>query len=171
MRAKIKAMAIRVRAGGEQDAQQAANLLNSYVEEGRYTALTETQTPDEMRKTIKFLAEHGTFCIAEDGGALLGMQMVFPFGQIPAFQHVGDIGTYVDLNYHRGGVGRALAENTFESARNVGFLKIIATIRADNHRALEFYKSIGFEYIGLAKKQACVRGVFIDEIFMERFLI
>jgi L-amino acid N-acyltransferase YncA len=170
-RAKIKRMAISVRSGNEQDAELASKLMNSYIEDGRYTALTEMQSTEKMLKTIRYLAEHGTFTVAMNADSLAGMQMVFPFGSIPAFQHVGDIGTYVDPNAHRLGVGRAMANFTFERAKDTGFSKLIAMIRADNHRALEFYKSVGFEYIGLAKKQACVRGVFIDEIFMERLLI
>ena len=104
------------------------------------------------------------------GGDLLGIQLVLPLSDLAAFAHVGDIGTYVSSTSHRSGVGRALAEATFKTAKEKGFTKIMAFIRADNPRAQSFYKSIGFDQIGIAHRQARVRDQFIDEVLMERFL-
>lgn len=161
-------MGIEVRAAQEEDAEKAAALMNSFISEGRFTALTELRTTEAEVDLIRQLAKEGVYTVATDGEEIIGIQMVFPFSVLPAFQHVGDIGTWVTPASHRSGVGRALAQWTFERAKDVGFSKLIAMIRGDNHRAIEFYKGLGFEYIGLAKKQACIRGVFYDEVFMER---
>ena len=169
------------------DAQQCADLINAIIEEGKYTALTEPFTVEGMQNLIGRCASHGTVLVAltnrdvtaaiglrplppqaeED---LLGIQLVLPLSELSAFAHVGDIGTYVSSTSLRSGVGRALAEATFKTAKEKGFTKIMAFIRADNPRAQSFYKNIGFEQIGIAHRQARVHGDFIDEVLMERFL-
>ena len=59
---------------------------------------------------------------------------------------------------------------TARSARaaEVGFRKILATIRADNPGAIAFYRTQGFERVGTLRAHALVRGRFVDEVLMER---
>ena len=165
-------MEFSVRQVREDDADVTAALFNSVIEEGKYTALVEPFSVDKQRAFILELLESGVYnvAVAGDDRTLLGMQVVLPLSEILSFRHVGDIGTYVSPSSHRSGVGRALSEATFTAAREKGFSKIMAMIRGDNPRAQAFYKSIGFDYIGTAKKQALVRGEYIDEVLMERFL-
>ena len=163
-------MSFTIREVRESDAPSAAALFNAIIEEGKYTALTEPFTTESQVGLIRRCLSHGTYLVAVDDGELLGIQLVLPLSELPAFSHVGDIGTYVSSSAHRGGIGRALAEATFVRAKEVGFTKIMAFIRADNPRAQAFYKSIGFAHIGIAHRQARVRGEFIDEVLMERFL-
>lgn len=87
-----------------------------------------------------------------------------------AFDHVGVIGTYVDLSQRQQGVGRSLFQATFAAARAKGYEKLFAYVRVDNPAALAAYSSQGFQKIGIAQKQAKINGVYLDEIFIERFL-
>ena len=147
-------------------------MFNSLIEEGKYTILTEPFSVSDQLALIRRLLERGVFyvAVAEDDRTILGMQLVLPFAELAALRHVGDIGTYVSSAAHRTGIGRALTERTLEKARKIGFSKIMAMIRGDNPRARAFYKSIGFSQIGIATKHALVRGDYIDEVLMERFL-
>ncbi|MBV8815194.1 MAG: GNAT family N-acetyltransferase, partial [Verrucomicrobia bacterium] len=54
------------------------------------------------------------------------------------------------------------------AAKEKGFEKFFAFVRADNPGALSFYKRIGFEVIGIAKRHAKINGRYIDEVMIER---
>lgn len=54
------------------------------------------------------------------------------------------IGTYVDLNNARNGVGRALFNSTSKAARVAGLTRIDATIGAQSVDALAYYDAMGF---------------------------
>ena len=87
-----------------------------------------------------------------------------------AFDHVGVMGTYVDLSCRRQGIGRRLFEATFEAARRKHYEKLFTYIRADNAAALQAYIGQGFAIVGRARRHAKVRDTHIDEIIVERLL-
>ena len=68
------------------------------------------------------------------------------------------------------GVSKKLFQSTFEVAKQKGYEKLFAYVRADNERALAAYMRQGFEMVGTAKKHAKVGGVYIDEVLIEKFL-
>lgn len=99
------------------------------------------------------------------------MQDVEPFGSYtPAFDHVGVIGTFVDLSYRRQGIGKSLFQATFQAARAKGYEKLFAFVRADNSAALAAYLNQDFKIIGTAQKHAKIHDIYVDEIMIEKFL-
>lgn len=56
----------------------------------------------------------------------------------------GVIGTHVDPQAHRLGVGKALFKSSLEAARQAGLDQIDAYISADNPGALTYYEAMGF---------------------------
>jgi len=98
-------------------------------------------------------------------------QNIEPFATYTnAFAHVGIIGTYVDQSGQRQGIGRLLFEATRLAAKEQGYEKFIAFVRADNAGGLAYYKRIGFEAIGVAKRHAKIKGRYIDEVLIEKQL-
>ena len=109
--------------------------------------------------------------VCNESQEVVGLQDVLPRSSgSNLFRHVGDISTFVSLAVHRQGIGRRLSKATFQQARQQGFLKLIATIRADNPAAISFYQSLGFRLIGTAQKHAFVGSRYIDEILAERLI-
>ena len=68
------------------------------------------------------------------------------------------------------GVARQLFAKTFDVARQKGYEKLFTFVRADNPAALATYMSQGFRIVGTAQKQTKMRGEYIDEVIIERFL-
>jgi RimJ/RimL family protein N-acetyltransferase len=48
--------------------------------------------------------------------------------------------------------------------------KILLLVRNDNHRAINFYKKVGFEVIGTLKNHHLIQGVWTDVLMMERVM-
>jgi L-amino acid N-acyltransferase YncA/N-acetylglutamate synthase-like GNAT family acetyltransferase len=166
-------MELSIRRVREEDATSIVALLNPIIRAGTHTIMDREVSVDEQRAFIRGFPERGVFQVAVSnrGQRVLGLQDVVPLAPgSSALRHVGEISTFVALASQRLGIGRSLCQATFTAARAQGFLKLWATIRADNPQAVTFYQSQGFRVVGTAEKHAFVRGQYIDEILAEKLL-
>jgi L-amino acid N-acyltransferase YncA len=164
-------MNIMVREARLKDAQSIINVLNPIIETKKYSVMVQTFTLEEETNFIKNFPERGIFHIAVDEDKVVGFQVMEPISTLTAaFDHVGIIGTYIDLTLRGQGISKKLFELTFKLAKDKGFEKLTAYVRSDNPVALKTYQSNGFYIIGVGKRQAKIDGNYIDEIFIEKFL-
>jgi L-amino acid N-acyltransferase YncA len=153
-----------------EDAEAILAILNPIIAARAYTALDTLLTVEQEREFIRTFPPRGIFLVALDttSNRIVGFQDVSPFGDYThAFDHVGVIGTFVDLHRRRQGVARSLFEATFAQARRRGYEKFFTYVRADNQAALQAYLSQGFRIVGTAERHANIDGVYIDEIVIE----
>ena len=157
-----------VRRDDLQDAAGVAAVLNSVVAEGRYTALTGHWTPEAEMAFFQNLRLRSEIFVAKVGGRTIGFQVIEPFVTYTStMDHVCHMGTYV-LAEHRGsGVGQRLAEATLAFAKAQGYEKCVIYVLAHNEGGLGFYQSLGFEHLGVLKRQTKIDGAYHDEVFME----
>jgi L-amino acid N-acyltransferase YncA len=130
-------------------------------------------TTEAERSYIAGLTERDIFHVAvrADDNAVVGFQSMAPFATYThAFDHVGVVGTYVDLGTRRQGIAKRLFPATFEAARRKGYEKIFTYIRADNPVALATYQRHGFRIVGTAERHAKLHGRYVDVIVVERFV-
>ncbi len=165
-------MTFSIRPAREEDAASIIEVLNPLILAGNYTIMVEPLTLAEQIDFMRRFPERGVFHIAMDNHSqrIVGLQDVVPLSTETAFRHVGVISTFVSLTAQGQGIGRMLSEATFGAAKALGFLKLSATVRADNPSAVAFYLSQGFTVIGTAQKHAQVQGQYLDEILLEKFL-
>ena len=164
---------ITVRPVRPDDAEGVAGILNPIIEARSFTALDTPFSIEAERAFIRGFPARGIFHVAVAGadGPILGFQNVEPFADYThAFDHVGVIGTYVDLARRRQGIATELFRATFAAAPAKGYEKLFAFVRADNLPALFTYLRHGFRAIGNARRHARIDGRFIDEIMVERLL-
>jgi L-amino acid N-acyltransferase YncA len=155
------------------DAEALVGILNPIIEARVYTALCEPFTVDAERDYIAKFPSRGIWKVAVRAAdhRLVAFQVLEPFGSYTkAFDHVGTLGTYVDLGQRRQGIAATLFRVTVEAARQKGYEKIFTFVRADNPVALATYRAHGFEVIGVARQHAKIDGRYIDEILIERSL-
>ena len=156
-----------------QDAEAIVALFNPIIAAGRYTVFDEPFTAEAERAYIESLPPRAIFhaAVRRVDDVIVGFQSMEPFASYTgAFDHVGVLGTYVDLTLRRRGIGRVLFAAMWEAARKKGYEKIFTFVRADNEAALGAYLKQGFAVVGTAKRHARVGGVYIDEVMIERFL-
>jgi len=160
-----------VRTVKEADAASIIELLNPIIQAGIYTVMDKQFSVDDQIDFIRGFPARGIYHIALDTyDKALGIQDVMLISTSEVFKHVGEISTFVALDSHKRGVGQSLSRATFKAAKEQGFLKLRATVRADNPLALAFYQSQGFEIIGTAKQHAFFQGRYIDEVLLEKFV-
>ena len=166
-------MGVRIRDVDAGDAAAVVDILNPIIRAGIYTALDTPLTVAAERDFIGAFPPRGIWKVAvdDDNGRLVGFQVLEPFASYThAFDHVGTLGTYVDLARRGQGIAARLFDATFAAARVKGYEKLFTFVRADNPAALHTYKRHGFTVIGTAARQAKIAGRYVDEILIERWL-
>lgn len=162
-----------VRSAQPEDAAAIVTIFNPIIESGKYTVFDTAFTVEAERDYIVSFPARGVFHVAvrQTDNKIVGFQSLEPFATYThAFDHVGVVGTYVDLAERGQGIARQLFAATFEAARQKGYEKIFTFIRADNPAALATYQRQGFQIIGTARRQAKINGSYVDELMVEKFL-
>jgi L-amino acid N-acyltransferase YncA len=156
-----------------EDAAEIAAILNPIITARCYTALDTPVTIEQEREFIRTFPARGVFLVAIDAASnrMVGFQDVSPFGAFThAFDHVGVIGTYVNLERRREGIATRLFAATFDAACRKGYEKFFTYVRADNDAGLQTYLRQGFRIVGTASRHAKIDGRYIDEILIENLL-
>lgn len=155
------------------DAEAIVGILNPIIEARVYTAFATPFTVEAERNYIRNFPPRGIWKVAtrQTDERIVGFQVLEPFGPYTnAFDHVGTLGTYVDLGQRRLGIATALFAATFAAANQRGYEKLFTFVRADNPAALAAYRRHGFEVVGRARNHAKIDGRYVDEILIEKVL-
>lgn len=159
-----------IRRAVPEDASGIAKVINSVVDEKKYTSLRKFSVEEE-REFMESLGERETIFIALIGGKIIGIQSITKFAEwSESMDHVGNILTMVLKEYRGQDIGWALASKTLEFARSHGYEKIATYIIEDNQGAIEYYTKHGFKRVGRWMKQVKLDGVYHNDIIMEMFL-
>ena len=162
---------IEIRDARIEDAEGIAAILNPIIAARCYTALDTPVTVEQEREFIRTFPPRGIFVVAVNttSNRIVGFQDVSPFADFTrAFDHVGVIGTYVDLELRRQGIATRLFAATFDAARRKGYEKLFTYVRADNETGLQTYLRQGFRIVGTAARHAKIDGRYVDEIVIEK---
>jgi L-amino acid N-acyltransferase YncA len=153
------------------DAAGVAEVLNSVIAEGCYTALAGHWTPEAEQSFLRGLGPRSEVFVAEIEGRIAGFQVIEPFvTYTTTMDHVAHFGTYVLAGLRGLGIGGRLAEATFAFARAHGYEKAVIYVLAHNEAGLAYYRSLGFQGRGTLSRQTKIDGVYYDEIVMELHL-
>jgi ribosomal protein S18 acetylase RimI-like enzyme len=163
-------MNIEIRKAGINDAEAISNIINSVVDEKKFTSLRKFSAAEE-REYIDSLGEREAIFLAERDGKVLGFQNISLFAKwSESMSHVGNILTLILKEHRNQGIGGMLAEKTLEFARHNGYEKISTYVIEENVGALKFYESIGFVRCGKWSRQVRIDGKYHDEVVVELFL-
>jgi L-amino acid N-acyltransferase YncA len=166
-------MELTIRDAQPDDAAGIVAIFNPIIEARSFTLFDTPFSIEAERSYIAGLTPRDIFHIAvrTNDNVIVGFQSMSPFASYThAFDHVGVIGTYVELGSRRQGIAKSLFPATFEAARRKGYEKIFTYISADNPAALATYQKNGFRIIGKAERHGKLHGRYVDVVIVERFL-
>jgi len=166
-------MQLDIRDAKPDDAGAIARILNAIIAARVYAAFDTLVSIEVEREYIDGCPTRGVLHVAVSRAEnrIVGFQSMEPFATYThAFDHVGVLGTYVDLDCRLQGIASQLFRATFESALQKGYEKIFTFVRADNPAALQTYLRQGFRTVGIASRQAKFGSEYVDEIIIERLL-
>ena len=166
-------MALLIRNATPDDAAGIVAVFTPIIEARSFTLFDTLFSVEDERSYIARLGERDIFHVAVQttDEAIVGFQSMAPFATYThAFDHIGVIGTYVDLAKRRQGIAASLFPATFTAARKRRYEKIFTYILADNQPALATYTKHGFRVVGTAARHAKLHGRYVDVVMVERFL-
>jgi len=167
-------MELSIRDATPADAAAIVAILNPIIEARVYTVFDAPFSVEAEHEYLTRFPPRGVWKVAirASDDRLVGFQVMEPYASYTrAFDHVGTLGTYVDLGCRRQGVARSLFGVTLRAAVAKGYQKAFTFVRADNPAALETYLQHGFSIVGTARQHSRIDGRFIDEIFIEKQLV
>ena len=173
MKLRSEPMDLTIRDARPEDAAGVVAILNPIIEAKSFTLFDTPFTIDAERAYIAGLAPRDIFHVAvrNSNNAIVGFQSMSPFASYThAVDHVGVIGTYIDLGSRRQGIAASLFPATFDAARRKGYEKIFTYILSDNPPALAAYQKHGFRIVGHANRHAKLNGRYVDVTIVERLL-
>ena len=150
------------------DAAGVAAVMNAVIADGAWTLFDRPFSVEEERRFIGSLGPRSALRIAEADGEIVGVQSLDLHTPMAAsMSHVATMGTWLRADARGRGIGFALAEESLQFATAAGYTKILIQVLAGNGRALRFYRRLGFQTVGVARRHVRLGGVFHDEVLLE----
>ncbi|MDW8801262.1 GNAT family N-acetyltransferase [Clostridium sp. A1-XYC3] len=122
---------------------------------------------------INSLSEHDHLLVAEinDNNIKKVVGVVgLNINRNPRTRHTASIGIMVHKEYQSQGVGKALMNSILNLADNwLMLVRVELGVFTDNEKAINLYKSFGFEIEGTRKYAAIRNGKYTDEYIMARY--
>ncbi len=162
---------VHVRAARPEDVPAITRIYNAGIEDRLATLETEPRDEAERAAWLAARSErHPVLVAANEAGEAIGWGSINPFNPRPAYRHVADFSIYVDREARGQGVGSALLPALIETARGLGYHKLVLAGFPFNAPGVALYRKFGFREIGTYREQGMLDGRWVDVILMERML-
>lgn len=152
------------------DAGSIVSIFNRYVGKDMTTVRT---TPDCPGKRRRSLVRHAAYpqVVALRDDDVVGFCLGRPFSPRPKAPGIAELSIYVRDDLLGIGLGGMLLRVATREARAKGFHKLVAWITVGNRRSKRLFEAHGFRRIGVFRKYALARGVWVDKYCYEKLLV
>jgi L-amino acid N-acyltransferase YncA len=152
------------------DAEAICRIYNQGIEDRLATLETTLRTPDERRAWLAGRGSRHPVLVAARGGAVVGWASLNAFNPRACYDHVGDFSLYVEREQRGTGIGRRLLDTLVETARGLGYHKLVLAAFPYNAAGCALYARCGFRAVGIYREQGMLDGKWVDVILMEQLL-
>jgi phosphinothricin acetyltransferase len=145
------------------DAERAAEIYRPSVD-GSYVSFDEV-APDaaEMAERMRTTLVRTPWLVAEsDDREVVGYAYASEHRQRAGYRWSVDISAYVDADWHRRGVGKALYMELLALLRRQGFVNVYAGIALPNDASVRLHEAIGMSLIGVYERVGFKLGAWRD---------
>jgi len=157
-----------VREAEERDAVAIQQIVESVASEGRYI-VPESSRKDWDRAIREIKARKSLIIVASVAGKTVGMALLTR-GKFAKNRHVGFLGISILKEFRGLGIGNALMRYIMKWAEKSGLEKISLTVFSTNKPAIRLYTKFGFQIEGVCKKHFKIKGKYVDDLIMAKFL-
>ncbi len=162
--------ALSVRPAQGRDAEAICLIYNQGIEDRVATLEAELRTPDERLEWLTARGPRHPVLVATTDGHVVGWGSLNRFNPRPAYDHVADLSVYVERGWRGRGVGRRLLEALVETARQLGYHKMVLAAFPTNAAGMALYERLGFTRVGIYREQGLLDGRWVDVVIMERLV-
>lgn len=162
-----------MRPAREDDAEAIRAIYNEAVANTTATMDTGARTPEQQAAWMAAHASGGcwTALVAEDAnGRVVGYASLSPYNPKPGYATTAEVSVYVHCDARGHGVGKRLVAGLLDSARQNGFVSLVALISANNDVSLRLHAAHGFFTTGTLRRVARKFDTWVDVVLMQRVL-
>lgn len=154
------------------DMQQITEIYNQGIEDRIATLEADTKSVEQMVALFKARSDRHKMIVAVNAsGCIKGWASLNVFNVRECYQGVADLSIYVCRSERGKGVGKLLLLALIETAKQVGFHKMVLSTMAHNYIGHKLYAAVGFTKVGTYIKQGKLDGKWIDITIMEKLLV
>jgi L-amino acid N-acyltransferase YncA len=154
----------------DSDIAAITRIYNQGIVDRVATLETELRSEEERLLWLHSHSERYPVFVAVIDGKVVAWASLNQFNPRPAYQHVADFSVYVDRDQRGHGIGRALLEKLIETARVIGFHKLVLSAFPWNQKGMALYSRMGFRLVGTYKEMGQLDGQWVDTVIMEKLL-
>ncbi len=158
-----------IRPAGERDTEAIADIYNEGIATRLATFETEPRTAADVESWVA-AGERLPTLVSEEDHAVLGWARILAYSDRPVYAGVGEVSVYVAEHARGRGLGRALLEELQESARQLGYWKLVGKLFTANAASAGMVRSCGWREVGMHHKHSRLDGEWRDVLLVERVL-
>lgn len=167
---RAPARTITIRPATEDDCGAIARIYNEGILDRLATLETETRSAEERRQWLAGKSARHPAFVAEVRGEVVAWGSLNMFNARRCYDHVSDFSIYVARDRRGEGLGRAMMAHLIETARALGFHKLVLATFPFNDAGVALYARTGFREVGIYREQGCLDGKWVDIVIMETLL-
>ncbi len=161
-----------VRTATEEDAAELHDLYRTLYGETQYLSRHSDEVPDkhellEKRLRSQLGAESDLFLVAMVDGRLVGMASLTG-SPLRRFAHSAELAIAITKDNWGFGIGRRLMAALCDWADARGLVRIALEVAANNTRAIDLYRTFGFEIEGRLRARRKEGDGYVDGLVMGR---
>jgi len=149
------------------DAPAIASLLNALL---ATTTVEWTDTPHTPERALRWLDEHETIIVAEEGGEVVGVAAYGWFRdavQRPGYRFTVENTVHVRQDHWGDGLGRRLMHALIDDARANGKHTMVAAVDAENEASIRFHERLGFVEVARMPQTGAKFGRWLDLVLLQ----
>ena len=134
------------------------------------TTIEWTDTPHTEADVLRWLDEHDTVLVAEEGGEVVGLAAFGPFRDIvqrPGYRFTVESSIHVREDRWGSGVGRDLMRALIEDARVRDKHAMIAAVDGENEASIRFHERLGFVEMVRLPELGAKFGRWLDLVLLQ----
>lgn len=151
-----------IRVASRDDADAVAAVYAPYVESTAISFEVIAPSAREMRSRIETVLARFPWLVYEHEGRVVGYAYASPHHVRAAYQWSADAGIYIDVTFHRQGVGRQLYTALFDLLRRQGIVNVYGGITLPNAKSVGLHEALGFTPVGVYRNVGFKLGAWHD---------
>ena len=151
-----------------EDATAILEIYSPYIKNTGITFETEVPTIEEFTERIRDIKSKFPYLVCEIDGKVAGYTYASKHREKSAYKYSVEVSIYVDLNYHRKGIGKALFTNLFEALETYNYYTAYSGITLPNEKSIGLHKAFGFHEIGTYHNVGYKNGRWHDVVWLEK---
>lgn len=159
-----------IRPAMAKDADALLAIYRPFVAASAVSFETLAPTVEEFAARVQKAVASWQWLVAEQRGRCIGYAYGSSHRERAAYRWSVEVSAYVDPEYHRQGVGRALYLRLFADLADKGFCNAYAGITMPNDASVALHRSVGFEPIGIFGAVGRKFGKWHDVAWFQRQL-